>query len=129
MKRQLESIKQQLLGLAPEDESRFTVAANLVHRARAIAIENNHPNTTVAGIRVDQLAPATALEIVSSLIGGCPESKTKNAPALLTIKQAAEYANVSTRTLYRLTHLHTKINGAVRIKRSDLDHYLEAQFD
>jgi len=45
---------------------------------------------------------------------------------LLTVKQAAVEFNISTRSLYRWKHLHTKLGRAVRIRRSDLENYLRA---
>lgn len=53
-------------------------------------------------------------------------TKPQKKNGLLTIRQASQEFNISTRTLYRLKPLHVKFGRAVRIRRQDLENYLRA---
>jgi excisionase family DNA binding protein len=47
----------------------------------------------------------------------------------LTVAQAAREFNLSSRAIYRLTDLHRRNGKSVRIKRSELQAYLEGEAD
>lgn len=117
LRQQLELADKQLSDLHDELPERFDAAFAIVHRARDLALKDGQAAAAKYARKISgPLSPAEAREIIAAMLGALPESKSD----LLTIKQAAELANVSERQLYRLTHLHTRVGKAIRIRRSDL---------
>ena len=60
-----------------------------------------------------------------------PESRTMEAPAALSISDAGSYLGVSGDTIRRLiragTLAHARIGKSIRLRRIDLDGFLESQ--
>ena len=117
LRKQLELASKQLAELHDELPERFDMAFAIIHRARELALNQGQAAAAKLARKITgPLSPAEAREIVAAMIATLPEGKSD----LLTIEQAAELANVSARQLYRLTHLHTRVGKAIRIRRSDL---------
>lgn len=116
LRQSLERADKQLRELHDERMDRFDVAAAIVRDARELALKDGQAKAAKLARAGDQLSPSEAREVIAAMMAALPEGKSD----LLTIKQAAELANVSERQLYRLTHLHTRVGKAIRIRRSDL---------
>jgi excisionase family DNA binding protein len=68
-------------------------------------------------------ATLTAADLQTQQCKGKPRSDW------LTIKQAASEFNISERSLYRLTDIHRRRGRSVRIKRQELESYLDGTPD
>lgn len=75
----------------------------------------------------DAQAAASLVLAHTAIAANTREQPGTSASEYLTVKQAAREFNLSDRSLYRLTDLHRRNGKSVRIKRSDLQAYLEGQ--